>query len=231
MRVTLDETDGAVREHVGQVLVDLHDFVAVHDRARTVAAVADDRRPPGRARLGRGGLAARPAMGVRIVGIDVARAAAQMAEELVEAAPQRVVLLAEPEMPLPHQTGDVAGLPHQVAERRLVLGQSQLGVGVPLVVRGRVVLVAEPVLVTAREDPGPHRTADRRRDVAVGQPDPVRRQLVDVRRRDDGRSVGADVAVAEVVGEDDDHVGRRGHGVLSRLGFGAAAGNQNGQDD
>ena len=151
-----------------------------------------------------------------------------MAEELVEAALQRVVLLPEPEMPLPHQAGDVAGLAHHVAQRRLVLGQPELGVGVALVVRGRVVLVAEPVLVAAREDPGPHRTADRRRDVAVGQPDPVRRQLVDVRRRDDGRAVGADVAVAEVVGEDDDHVGRRGR-FFSHVGGRSATRHGKGQ--
>ncbi len=123
VRVALDERDGAVGKHVGQVLIDFHDLVAVQDRARTVTAVAGDRRRPYRVRLRRGGLPPGPAMGVGVVGVDVARAAPQVAEELVEAALQRVVLLAEAQVPLPHQAGRVTGRAHHVAERRLVLGQ------------------------------------------------------------------------------------------------------------
>ena len=167
-------------------------------------------------------------MGVRIVGINIARTAAQVAEELVEPPLQRVVLLAGAKVPLPHQTRRVAGLPHHVAECRLILWQPEVRVHIALVVRRRVVLVAEAVLIAARVEAGPHRTADCRRGVTVGQPDTVRRQLVDVRRRDDRRSVGADIAVAQVVGEDDDDVGRRGR-FLHRVAGGSATGYGKGQ--
>ena len=165
--------------------------------------------------------------------IEVAGATAEQSEELVEAPFDRVVLLARAEVPLPHQTGGVAGRAHHVADRRLASREPEFGVGVPFVVRGWVVLVAEPVLVAAGVETGPHRAADRRRGVAVGQPDAVRRQFVDVRGRDDRRSVGPDVAVAEVVGEDDDHVGRRrGRGrVLGAVAAWTAAGQGHAQSE
>ena len=56
------------------------------------------------------------------------------------------------------------------------------------------------------------RRAGRRAAVAVGEPQAFLREPVDVRRLDRGRAVAAEVAVAEVVGVDQDDVRRRGLG-------------------
>ena len=65
---------------------------------------------------------------------------------------------------------------------------------------------AGPVVVPAGQQAGPRGRADRG-DVEVLEPDALPRQAIEVRRPDLGVAVEAEVAIALVVGDDQDHVG------------------------
>ena len=73
----------------------------------------------------------------------------------------------------------------------------------------------------AGDQPAPRWRADRRGRIITGEPDPLRRHPVEVRRRDRA-AVAGEVARPEVIGEDHDHVGpavldaRRGAGGQGR---------------
>ena len=212
-RVALDEIHGAVGERVGQVLLDLDHLEAVQnlpDVPRTLPS-SDDRSGPGD--------------GIRRRAVEIAGAAPEVAEELIEAAVQRVVLLQCPEVPLADQPRHVAGAAHQVAKRGLPFRQAQLRVGpAHIVVRG-IVLVPEAILVAPGKEAGPGRTADGCRDVAVGQSHALPGQAVDVRGGDHFGPVGPDVAVPEVIGNDDHDIGAgAGFRVCGAGGQLAAAG-------
>ena len=112
------------------------------------------------------------------------------------------------EMPFADRPGSVTGVPKRVGQRNLFDGQAQ-----PLAVAaGRpagVEFVAEALLVAAGEQPGPRGAADRRRHVAVGEPHSIGGDRIDVRRLQAPATVAADVAVAQIVGQDDDAVRAR----------------------
>jgi hypothetical protein len=83
----------------------------------------------------------------------------------------------------------------------------------PLVLRGargaERILNAISLLVAAADEHRPRRRAVRR-GVEVGQPHPVLREAVDVGRLDVWRPIAADVPIADVVSDDEDHVWPRG---------------------
>ena len=199
-RVTVDEVDGLVREHVGQVVVDLDHLAPAVDLAPGAGA----RRPVGvEHRLGG---ASR----------EVRRPAGEQAEVLVEAPRQRLLRRPPAEVPLADVAGRVAGPAHEVAEGPFVRRQPDLDVAAR-----RVELVAVALGVAAGHQPRPRRAAHRGRDVGGGEPHAVAGEPVEPRRPHDGAAVAAEIAPAEVVGDDENHVGPR-----RRLGGGDAGGGQ-----
>src|SRR5262245_47512619 len=129
--------------------------------------------------------------------------AAQEAEELIEAAGERVVLLVLAQMPFADEARLVAGLLEPFGERDF--GERQIGA----FDRG-VVFVSEPLLVAAGHQPGPRGAALRCADVALGAADTARGEGVYVGRGDVLAAVDREVAKAEVVDEDDEDVGAGG---------------------
>ena len=128
----------------------------------------------------------------------------EVAEVFVEAAIQRMMPLRLAEVPLSDQPGGVAGALEHVGQSPLVRRESDLGVPA----RG-VELVSEAGLVPAGVEAGPRRAADGRGHVPVGQPDAATREGVEVRRSNRPGTERAEVAVAQVVRQDDHDVGRR----------------------
>src|SRR5262249_46857999 len=142
------------------------------------------------------------AAGARLVG-RLRQAAALERQRLVEALvgrPQGVVVA---EVPLAEVAAAVAGRPQQFGERRLV--------GVQQRAAEEGIDDAGAVVVAPRQQGGPSRRADRA-DVELRQLRPLRRQLVDVGGFDLVVAVDAEVAVALVVGDDEEDVWTFGGG-------------------
>ena len=112
--------------------------------------------------------------------------------------------VAQAEVPLADDTRRVAGLLEHRRERGSP-GRDDQG-GVPR--QDPRPFLAPGVL--AREQGIPRRRARGRSGVTVGEPQSLLRQPVDVRRLDPRRPVAADVAIAEVVGINQDDVGSLG---------------------
>ena len=118
------------------------------------------------------------------------------------------------EVRLAEPAGGVARGLEAVAERSLRHGQPD---------RGRraaggagVELVPEPLLVAAREQARPRGAAVRPADIAAGEPYAVGCEGIDVGRGDvAGVALAAELAVAEVVGEDHEHVWRTGDAAVA----------------
>ena len=197
-RVTVDEVDRLPREDVGQVLLDLDHVVPAVDLAPGAGA----RRP------------VRVEHRLGVVAREVRRPTREQAEVLVEAPRQRLLGRPPAEVPLADVARRVAGPAHEVAEGPLVRRQPDLDVAA-----GRVELVAVALRVAPGHQPRPRRAAHRGGDVGGGEPDALGRELVEPGRPHDGTAVAAEVAPAEVVGDDQDHVGPR-----RRLGGGDAGG-------
>jgi hypothetical protein len=111
---------------------------------------------------------------------EVGVGSAEEPEELVEASLLRVELRGPAEVPLADEPRRVPGRFEAVGQGRLRQREAEL-VAPRL---GRVELVAEPLLVATRQEPGAGRAAIGAGDVAVGTPDAPRRQGVEVRRGD-----------------------------------------------
>ena len=116
--------------------------------------------------------------------------------------PARRARPSEAEMPLADASGDVARPLEQRGERQASLFDQQRVVGPDRAVArpGAPAIAASQQVVAAGR-------ADRRRRVPLGESHPFPRQPVDVRRPDLRRAIAADIAVAEVVGENNDDVG------------------------
>ena len=101
-------------------------------------------------------------------------------------------------MPFADQGGRIAGVVQIIGQRALIQGQAQ---------RRRVAcvgieLVAEAGLVAPGEQSGPRGAAIGGRDIAVGAADAGSGQGVDMGRRHQLAAVDANVAVAQVIGDD-----------------------------
>ena len=151
-----------------------------------------------------------------VVGVVGARPL-QAAVEPVPADAVGVVLLAVAEVPLPHVAGGQTRSPHAVGE-----GAAGGCDAARLAPDGEVHLVAELLLVAARQQPRARRRADARAGVEVRENEPLRCQPVEGGREalDVGLGEGleTEVAVARVVREEDDHVRE------TLLGFGGGVG-------
>ena len=139
----------------------------------------------------------------------VADAAAGVVNGFGKAALVRPVGRAVAEVPLAEVASAVARASECVGEGPLVGAQQRAAAdGVP---------DASAVAVVAGEEAGAGGGAGGA-DVVVGEAHGVLVEAVEARRADRAVAVTAQVAVTLVVGEDEDDVGARGHGLLSLLG-------------
>ena len=124
------------------------------------------------------------------------------AEELVEAVRVRRHLRLEAEVPLPDQSRDVPVLLEQCGERETGRGKATRGID------GDAQRHFDPpsLLVLAADEPCTGRRAGRAVRVGIGEPDPLAGESVEVRCPHIGCAVAADVAVAQVVHDDEDDV-------------------------
>jgi hypothetical protein len=144
--------------------------------------------------------------------VEVLVPAAEQAEIPVEPAPVGMKGGVRPEVPLADGPGRIAGPAEHVGDGGLVKGQADGRVlGEPC----RVILVPEPLLVAAGQQPGPGRRAEGVRNVPVRADERTLRQGVEVRRGDIAATLEAKVGISQVIRHDDDNVGqgrRLGHG-------------------
>src|SRR5439155_3481405 len=122
---------------------------------------------------------------------------------IIEAARLRMMRGAETLMPLADQASGITGAAQAVGDGALLERQSEF----LFVADVRIELMAEACLVTPGEKAGARRAAIRRRDVAVVATHAAGRERVEVRRRHVLAAVNAGVAIAEIVGDDDEDVG------------------------
>ena len=131
-------------------------------------------------------------------GIDLPDAARAVDEDLVKAAPVGLILGLVAQMPLAENAGGVAGGLEHLRQRGGLQRE-------PLALEDRV---GDAVLELV---PAGHQRAARRRargaDMEVREPHALGMQLVEVGRLEHGIAMRGDVAVALVVGEDEDDVG------------------------
>ena len=141
--------------------------------------------------------------GVDEVGRVEERSVGHRAVELVEPAGGGDELLAAAQVPFAYAGGGVPERLHAVGDRLLVHREAEVVFPFP---PSAVELVPEAGGVAAGQQPGPARAAVRRGDVPAGEPHAVLGDRVDVRRRDLFVPLEAEFAVADVVGEEYDHV-------------------------
>ena len=91
-----------------------------------------------------------------------------------------------------------------VCERALRGRQPEFG----FVAHPRIVLKTEMSLIAASDKAGARRCADRSGNIAIGAAHTGRRERIKVGRGHDLAPVNADVAVTEIVGENDEDVRR-----------------------
>jgi hypothetical protein len=137
---------------------------------------------------------------------------AQRAERMVEAVRLRAELGLVAEVPLADEAGGVAVVFQEPRQRAAVGGQAELERAAGAAERG---LDAHALLVAAGDERGARRRTLRHR-VKVREPHALAREAVDVGRADIGRSIAAEVAVAGVVGHDEDDVRPHGGGAGGR---------------
>jgi hypothetical protein len=129
-------------------------------------------------------------------------------------------------VPLPDHGRGIAPRPQYLGEEGLAGGNPDLGL--------EEFVPAEPLLVAAGEQAHPRRCAHAAGSVGLGAPHPLRREAVDVGcaegRVGAGRilRLAAEVAPAEVVGQDHDHVGPRP--ARGRVGRGGTSRSNDDQD-
>ena len=128
----------------------------------------------------------------------VAMAAPEKTEVVVEAAAVGVKVRMGTEVPFADGAGGVAGGAESIRDGRL--GERQAvggGGGVPF----GIILVAEALLITAGQEAGARRAADRIGHVTVGAAEAGSGEAVEVRRGNVAGALKAHVIVAEIVGD------------------------------
>ena len=124
------------------------------------------------------------------------------AEVLIEAVMHREEARMMAEVPLARHPGRVALLLQHLGERGLPVRDAVPGL------RAERPVDADAVGIAAGQERRPRGRADRLGDVEVGEPPPLAREPVEVRRGEPGGTIAADVGISQVVGEDDDDVRR-----------------------
>jgi len=132
---------------------------------------------------------------------------AEEAEVFVEAALQRVELRLVAEVRFAEPARRVAGLLEAIGQGRFLQGKAKHGRS-----RGRrsgVKLVSEALLIPPRQQTRPSRAAIRPAHIAASETDAILRQRIDMRRGDLRIALHAQLAVAEIIGDDEENVRAR----------------------
>jgi len=127
---------------------------------------------------------------------DVLMPAPDEAEELIETAIHRRETFGRAQVPLAHHARHVARRLEPLRKRMGLRGQ-----------RPAEVLNAVAMLIPATHQRRAGRRAERSVRIRIGEAHPTLREPVNVRRRNVFATVGTDVGIAEIIGEDDDDVG------------------------
>ena len=134
--------------------------------------------------------------------------AVQNAEVLIEAAANGIeLLLGVAEMPLADHAGGIAGAVKELGQRDFRRRQSQLGV-LAAEIGGGVRRHAAAKRIATRHQRSARRCAERRRRIELREPRAFRGHPVEIRRLELRMPKARQVAVTEVVGQQDDDVGR-----------------------
>ena len=188
----LDEADrlvGVSAREQRLIGLGLDHRLAAHQGQRKVPGVAAHRAP------------AQEALAPAVVGME-------QTEEAVESVPRRQQVRLIAEMPLARERGGVARRAQELGQRDLGRGEAARRARVG---RQRVASLVETDAPRVRR--GQDRRARRHAPVAgrveAGKADALGGEPRQVRRAVDAGAVDLDVAVAEVVGEEEDEVGRR----------------------
>ena len=128
--------------------------------------------------------------------------AREESEVLIEPAPRWVKPRRHPLVPLADEPRHISGGLEPVRQGCFRQGQADIDV----IGFTGIELVPEPLLISARQEPGPGRTAIRARDIAVRAAHAVFGQRVDVRSGNVGASLKTHVGVSHVIGQDDEDV-------------------------
>ena len=132
----------------------------------------------------------------------IAPTAAEKAEELVEAAIQRMTFVLLAQMPLAHQGCAVARLPQILRHRRDVRIHSTLA-------RRNPVGHTDAQLMPSGHQRSPRRAAHRAGNVAIGEANAAGGQCIQMRSWNITTSVRATIGVAHVICYDEEDVGAR----------------------
>jgi len=138
---------------------------------------------------------------------EVIDRAAQHSEELVEAVARWIELGFPTEVPLADQRGLVARAAQQRRDRRMSVRDPDLRRSPA---ERLLETHAQALRITARDERAARGRADRCGCVVARELEPLSREPVEYRRLVVGAAIAAQVAVAEVVGQDEHHVGPRG---------------------
>ena len=111
-------------------------------------------------------------------------------------------------MPLAKNTGRVATLLQNFRERHFLMRQAVRGIGEEHPGATECAVHPTPYWKAPGEKRRSARGAHRRADVELSPPLSFRRHAIEAGRSYRGMPVGSEIAVAEIVGKDDDDVGR-----------------------
>ena len=139
---------------------------------------------------------------------EVIAGAGENAEELIEAVAVRAELGFPSQVPLADE-GRVVSVALQQRGHRRVIGR-QAVVDVSAICNRLEQPDLEPLRVSARDERASRRRAHGRRRIRAHELDALRGQPVEDRRLVVGPPVAAQVAVPEIVGQDEEHVGTLG---------------------
>lgn len=114
---------------------------------------------------------------------------------------QRRPLRLLPEMPLPEQPGRIAQRLQRFAQRQLLVGNPDV-VGWPRHIEDQV----ETNGIPSGQQPSARRGADIGAGVEAVQPHTLGAHPIEVRRANQGRTIDPEVAIAEIVSQDDDNI-------------------------
>ncbi len=133
----------------------------------------------------------------------------QQSDELVESAVRRVELVGDAHVPFADEPRLVAGRLQDVPYRQL-LGVEPVALPEFPVGRALVELESEALRITPGEQPGTRRRTDGRCSIGGGEAHALLGKPVDVGGLVAGGLVGANVCVAQVIGQDQDDIGLPG---------------------
>ncbi len=127
-------------------------------------------------------------------------------EELIEPAPLRMIFRRAAKMPFPESARGVTGGFH--CRSQSCFGEREANLRIEIGCTYDIAFMTEPGLIASRHKSGPRRSTERRAHIALREAHPARRDGINIRSRNLGIALATEFAIPEIVGKDDDDVGR-----------------------